>query len=160
MVNVFNICVRTDSLTLTQLDDVIKWKRFPPYWPFVWGIHWSPVNSPHKGPVTRSFFIFFDLPQNKRLSKQSRRGDLRNRRARYDVIVMILVIYATVTFTRWLSVTCFNSIYTMYSSRLWKSWWDIVNRRKISEMHGRRSCIRRFSWWLSLEKHELKVSTP
>ena len=30
-------------------DDVIKWKHFPRYWPFVWGIHLSPVNSPHKG---------------------------------------------------------------------------------------------------------------
>ena len=30
-------------------DDVIKWKHFPRYWPFVRGIHWSPVNSPHKG---------------------------------------------------------------------------------------------------------------
>ena len=30
-------------------DDVIKWKHFPHYWPFVRGIHWSPVNSPHKG---------------------------------------------------------------------------------------------------------------
>ena len=30
-------------------DDVIKWKHFPPYWPFVRGIHRSPVNSPHKG---------------------------------------------------------------------------------------------------------------
>ena len=29
-------------------DDVIKWKPFPRYWPFVQGIHWSPVNSPHK----------------------------------------------------------------------------------------------------------------
>ena len=29
-------------------DDVIKWKQFPRYWPFVWGIHRSPVNSPHK----------------------------------------------------------------------------------------------------------------
>ena len=28
---------------------VIKWKHFPRYWPFVWGIHRSPVNSPHKG---------------------------------------------------------------------------------------------------------------
>ena len=31
-------------------DDVIKWKPFPRHWPFVWGIHRSPVNSPHKGP--------------------------------------------------------------------------------------------------------------
>ena len=27
----------------------IKCKHFPHYWPFVWGIHRSPVNSPHKG---------------------------------------------------------------------------------------------------------------
>ena len=30
-------------------DDVIKWNHFPRYWPFVRGIHRSPVNSPHKG---------------------------------------------------------------------------------------------------------------
>ena len=30
-------------------DDVIKWKHFPRYWPFVRGIHRSPVNSPPKG---------------------------------------------------------------------------------------------------------------
>ena len=29
-------------------DDVIKWKHFPRNWPFVRGIHRSPVNSPHK----------------------------------------------------------------------------------------------------------------
>ena len=29
--------------------DVIKWKHFPRYWPFVRGIHRSPVNSLHKG---------------------------------------------------------------------------------------------------------------
>ena len=28
-------------------DDVIKWKRFPHYWPFVKGIHWSLVDSHH-----------------------------------------------------------------------------------------------------------------
>ena len=30
-------------------DNVIKWKHFPLYWPFVQGIHRSRVNSPHKG---------------------------------------------------------------------------------------------------------------
>ena len=29
--------------------DLIKWKHFPRYWPFVWGIHRPPVNSPHTG---------------------------------------------------------------------------------------------------------------
>ena len=54
-------------------DDVIKWKHFPRYWPFVRGIPRSPVNSPHtQRPVTRSFevFIDMDLRLNKRLSKQ------------------------------------------------------------------------------------------
>ena len=46
-------------------DDVIKWKHFRRYWPFVQGIHRS------AGPVTRSFDVFFDLRPNKRLSKQS-----------------------------------------------------------------------------------------
>ena len=29
-------------------DDVIKWKHFRRYWQLVQGIHWPPVNSPHK----------------------------------------------------------------------------------------------------------------
>ena len=37
------------ALGCSYNDDVIKWKHFPRYWPFVRGIHWSPVNSPHKG---------------------------------------------------------------------------------------------------------------
>ena len=54
-------------------DDVIKWKHFPRYWPFVRGIdRWS-VDSPHKGPVRRSFDAFFHLRLNERLSKQPRR---------------------------------------------------------------------------------------
>ena len=32
-------------------NDVIKWKHFPRYWPFVRGIHRAPVNSPHKGQL-------------------------------------------------------------------------------------------------------------
>ena len=40
------LCV--GSLPLTR-HGVIKWKYFPRYWPFVWGIHRSPVNSPHNG---------------------------------------------------------------------------------------------------------------
>ena len=37
-----------DSGEILQYDDVIKWKHFPRYWPFLRGIHRSPVNSPHK----------------------------------------------------------------------------------------------------------------
>ena len=58
--SIFVICCGYMSVTI-KYDDVIKWKHFPWYWPFVRGIHWS--------PVTRSFDVFFDLRLNKRLSK-------------------------------------------------------------------------------------------
>ena len=37
--------------------DVIKWKYFPRYWPFVRGIHRPPVDSPHKGPCRRALIF-------------------------------------------------------------------------------------------------------
>ena len=35
--------------------------KAPRHWPFLWGIHREPVNSPHKGPVTRKMFPFDDV---------------------------------------------------------------------------------------------------
>ena len=32
---------------------------------FVRGIHWSPVNPPHKGPVKRKMFLFDDVIMEK-----------------------------------------------------------------------------------------------
>ena len=62
---------RCSFLVISLLhDDVIKWKYFPCYWPFVRGIYRSSVNSLQK-PVTQSFSVFFDLLLNKRLSKQT-----------------------------------------------------------------------------------------
>ena len=66
-----NVISWIGGLDTSAHDDVIKWKHFPCYWPFVRGIHRSPVNSPAQRPVTRSFDVFFDLRLNKRLSKQS-----------------------------------------------------------------------------------------
>ena len=53
----------------------------------------SPVTGefPAQRPVTRSFDVFFDLHLNKRLSKQSRRGDLRRHRANCDVTVLLYI---------------------------------------------------------------------
>ena len=42
-----NVILKTKALYAQ--NDVIKWKHFPRYWPFVRGIHRSPVNSPHRG---------------------------------------------------------------------------------------------------------------
>ena len=54
---------------MVRHDDVIKWKHFPFYWPFVRGIHRSPVDSLTEA---LSFDVFFDLRLNERLNKQSR----------------------------------------------------------------------------------------
>ena len=51
-------------------EDVIKWKHFPHYLPFVRGIHWSSVNSHHKGQWCGALMIFFICALNKWLSKQ------------------------------------------------------------------------------------------
>ena len=53
--------------------DVVRWKHFPRYWPFVRGINWSSVEIHSQRPETWSFDVFFDLLLNKLLSKQSRR---------------------------------------------------------------------------------------
>ena len=55
---------------LTFHDDVIKWKQFPRYWPFVRGIHRSLVNIPRKGQWCGVLMF----SSNKRLNKQQWRG--------------------------------------------------------------------------------------
>ena len=51
-------------------DSVIKWKPIPRHWPFMTGVHRSPVA---RRSVTRSFDVFFDRHLNQHLSKQCTR---------------------------------------------------------------------------------------
>ena len=52
-------------------DDVIKWKHFPRIWPFVRGIHQSPVYSPYKGQWRGALMFSLICAWIKGLSKQS-----------------------------------------------------------------------------------------
>ena len=45
-------------LNFSSHDDVMAWKRLPHYWPFVRGIHRSPVDSHHEGSVIGSVDVF------------------------------------------------------------------------------------------------------
>ena len=54
-------------------DDVINWKHFLCYWPFVRGNPPVTGEFPSQGPVTWNFAVFFILRLNKRLREQSRR---------------------------------------------------------------------------------------
>ena len=77
-------------LMVKRHDDVIKWKHLSRYWPFVRGIHRSPVNSPHtgqwRGPLI--FFSFIYAWINGWVNNRNA-GDLRRHRAHYDVNVMV-----------------------------------------------------------------------
>ena len=72
-----------------KYEDVIKWKHFPRYWPFVRGIHRSSVNSPHKGQRRGAFMFSVICAWINRWVNNREIGDLRRYRAHYDVTVMI-----------------------------------------------------------------------
>ena len=72
-------------------DDVIKWKHFPRYWPFVRGIHRSPVNSPHKGQWHGALMFSLICVWIHGWVNNGEAGDLRRYRAHYDVAVMHII---------------------------------------------------------------------
>ena len=73
-------------------DDVIKWKHYPRYWPFVRGIHRWPVDCPHKASDAELWCFFFYLRLNKRWASNRDAGDLRRHRTQYDVTLMVLLL--------------------------------------------------------------------
>ena len=75
-------------------DDVIKWKHFP-RWPFVRGIHRSPVNSPHKGQWRGALMFSLICARIKDWVNNGEAGDLRRYRAHYDVLVMAYEVIMT-----------------------------------------------------------------
>ena len=72
-------------------DDVINWKQFPLYWPFVRGIHRSPVNSPHKGRWRGVLMFSLICTWINAWVNNRKAGDLRRNRAHYDVTVMFML---------------------------------------------------------------------
>ena len=79
-------------------DDVIKWSYFPRYWPFVRGIHRSPVNSPHKGQWRGALMFSLICIWINGWVNNRQAGDLRRYSTHYDVIVMtypVLIMYIT-----------------------------------------------------------------
>ena len=76
---------------VTVHDDVIKWKHFPRYWPFVRGIHRSPVNSPHIGQWRGSLMFSLTSAWINGWRNSHKAGDLRRPLGHYDVRVMSVI---------------------------------------------------------------------
>ena len=73
-------------------DDVIKWKHFPRYWPFVRGIHRVPLNSPHKDQWRGVLCFLWSAPWINGWVNNGEAGALRRHHAHCDVIVMFSIL--------------------------------------------------------------------
>ena len=100
-----------NGTTADSHDDVIKWKHFLRNWPFVRGIHRSPVNSPHKGQCRGALMFSLICVWINDWVNNREAGDLRRYRANSDVIAMHNdLVYPTgyqswqlmLIFTQWL----------------------------------------------------------
>ena len=71
-----------------MVNDVIKWKHFLCYWPFVQGIYGSPVNSHDKVQWRRALmFTLICIWTNVWVNNRDA-GNLKRYRTHYDVTVM------------------------------------------------------------------------
>ena len=71
-------------------DDIIKWKHFPRYWPFVRGIHRSLVNSPHKCPWRGALMFSMICAWTKGWVNNRYAVELRHHRTHYNVTVIMV----------------------------------------------------------------------
>ena len=83
----------TPSRSVWTIEKKKAWWRnqmetFPCHWPFVRGIHRSPVNSPHKGLWRGALMFSLICAWTNGWVNNLVAGDLRRHRAHYDVIVM------------------------------------------------------------------------
>ena len=81
-----------DSFCGPQYNDVMKWKHFPRYWPFMRGISRSSVNSPHKGQWRGALMLSLLCAWTDSWTNNGCAGDLRRHRAHYDVIKWDVVV--------------------------------------------------------------------
>ena len=92
-------------------DDVIEWKHFPCHWPFVRGIHRSPMDYPYKRQWGGALIFSLICALTNAWAHSRDADDLRRHRAHFDVNAMWCQCY----FCK------LNNTKIMYGNRiLWK----------------------------------------
>ena len=90
----FNTLIRwTVDDSIVWHDDVIKCKHFLRYWPFVWRIHWSPVNSLNKGQWPGALMFSLMCTWINGWVNNCEAGDLKCQHAHYDVTVVEVMVW-------------------------------------------------------------------
>ena len=69
-------------------DDVITWKHYPRHWPFVRGIHRSPMDSLHRGQCRGSLMFSMIFAGTNGWANRRDAGDLRRHRTHYDANII------------------------------------------------------------------------
>ena len=101
-------CISITRITFPKTnyhEDIIKWKHFPRYWPFVRGINRSPVQSPHKGQWRGAWCFLWSAPKQK-IEQTIKRRWFETHRDNYDTTAMIL--YRLNSYKWHLLLTWFN----------------------------------------------------
>ena len=123
----------------------ISWWRhqmeaFPPYRPFVRGIHRSPVNSPHKGQWRGALMVSLIYAWINDWINNRKAGDLGRHRAHYDGTVMLNEKYATAYMhTAWrygliisiVHLSCWHHDMETHSDRPHRPSMDAPHKRKL-----------------------------
>ena len=96
--------------------------HFPRYWPFVRGIHRSPVNSPHKGQWCGSLMFSLTYVWINGWVNSGEAGDLRLHHAHYDVTVMFWLVFRSAApilpwppFWLWRILSCIQVLWTPWA---------------------------------------------
>ena len=90
-------------------DDVIKWKHFPRYWAFVRGIHWSTVNSRHKGQWCGALMFSLICAWTNTWINTWDAGDLRRHHTHYGITLMWCFCNPAWPRLQWLRLSYNNS---------------------------------------------------
>ena len=135
------LCVATSYLKYTSHDDVIKWKKFPRYWPFVREIHRSPVNSPHKGQWRGALMFCLIYAWTNSSANNGDTGELKSHRVHYDVILMYTNVDKIIPFPRhiWQPVHCNVSRHPTKWDYRTSLWCDNVKIRSLG-FRGKCQC--------------------
>ena len=107
-----------DIIRTRILSQIMTWWRHqmdtsPRYWPFMREIHWSPMNSLHKGQW-RGVFSLICYRINGLVNKREA-GDLWRHRIHFDVIVVINYVSANET------RRCISNVVFDWSHIQWKA---------------------------------------
>ena len=105
-------------------DDVIKWKYFLCYWPFVQGIHQSPVNSPQRGQWHWALMFSLICTWTDNWVNSQDASDLRCHHTYYDVIVINGPLHLP---RQWFCILETRNLFRIPTKLFWFScWWKAI----------------------------------